>query len=303
MGAYQCWVAQREHLREGLATTGDAAGAAYLTRHTLSQVEQNAMAEQTDDLLRQQLGILFSCVKTSLNLLDISVTARVWVAQETDPKARKRAWAWLLVLGLGALAACGVFAYLSAQWALLTGLIAAVALGATGFLLHGRVLRQQSAIDDDRVKVTAKPDAEKLFQAIDAQMRAIDRYMNDFAYLNEQTALTSGAPDHRNIAALAELMQAVYEAEGEAGDEATVAAERLLGGMGVLAVRYAPQEQRLFTVLPSISETRTLAPALVSAKDGALLLRGTAAVCEPLASTREALNVQSAQPEPPRSEA
>lgn len=303
MGAYQCWVAQREHLREGLAATGDAAGAAYLTRHTLSQVEQNAMAEQTDDLLRQQTGILFSCVKTSLNLLDISVTARVWVAQEASPKVRRRAWAWLLSLGLGALVACGVFAYLSAQWALLTGLIVAATLGVAGYVLHGRALKRQAALDDDRVKVTAKPDAEKLFRAIDAQMRAIDRYVNDFAYLNEQTALTSGAPDHRNIAALAELMQAVYEVEGDVGDEATAAAERLLGGMGVHVVRYAPQEQRLFTVLPSISETRTLAPALVSAKDGALLQRGTAAVCEPLPSVRDAVPPLSVQTGAPRSEA
>ena len=49
MGAYQCWLAQRERLREALAATGDAAGAAYLTRHTLAQVEQNTMAEQPDD--------------------------------------------------------------------------------------------------------------------------------------------------------------------------------------------------------------------------------------------------------------
>jgi hypothetical protein len=47
-----------EHLRNA----GDAS-AAYLTRHAIAQVEQNVMAEQPDDLLRQQTGILFACVK------------------------------------------------------------------------------------------------------------------------------------------------------------------------------------------------------------------------------------------------
>ena len=304
MGAYQCWLAQRERLREAMSSTGDAAGAAYLTRHTLAQVEQNTMAEQPDDLLRQQAGILFSCVKTSLNLLDISVTTKVWIAQEVAQNSGRRAWAWLATVSLLALAVCGAWAWLSSQWTLFAGLIAAASLGVAGFLTYGRALRKRAVIDDDRVKVTARPDVDKLFRAIDVQMQAIDRYINDFAYLNEQSALSGGAPDDRHIAALADLMQAVYEVEGDEGEAAQTAAQRLLTGMGVRAVSFTPQEQRLFTVLPSVNDTRTLTPALLCEKDGALLRRGTAAVREVVPYLPVGDHAGAVDPAlPPRSEA
>lgn len=278
MGAYQCWATQRERLRETLSAAGDAAGAAYLVRHALSQVEQNTMAEQPDDLLRQQTGILFACVKTSLSLLDITQNTKVWVAQTATDKPKGGVWRWLLLLALALTAAIGFDAYVRGRWLLFAGAAAAAVLGVAGWLMQRRAGKQEAVWNADRLKVTAKPDTEQLFQAVEAQMRAIDRYINDFAYLNEQNALSHSAPDAQSIAVLADLMQAVYETEGEAGDDAAAAAEHLLASMGVRAAGYTPQDTRLFTVLPSISETRTLSPALVSAKDGTLLRRGIAAV-------------------------
>ena len=280
MSAYQCWLAQRERLREGLASAGDAQSATYLTRHTLAQVEQDTMAEQSDDLLRQQTGILFSCVRQSLNLLDIPVNTKVWLTAKEAGHSGSHGWRWLLACGVVILGACAAAAWFSAQLLLLAGLAAGTALSGAAWLLHGRAQHARGLPEEDRIQLTARPDAEKLFHAVDAQMRAIDRYIHDFAYLNEQSAMTGSMPDHQSVSALADLLQAVFDVDGAAGEDAVSAAERLLAGMGIRAVSFSPQEQRFFTVLPSISETRTLAPALVSLKDGTLLHRGTAAVCE-----------------------
>ena len=296
MGAYQCWTTQRERLRETLAAAGDAAGAAYLVRHTLSQVEQNTMAEQPDDLLRQQTGILFACVKTSLNLLDISLTSKVWVAQTAAGKPKGGVWRWLLLAALALAAGIGTFAYLRSQWLLFAAAATAAVLGTAGWLLQRRAAKQTGVFDEDRLKVTTMPDAEQLFKAVEAQMRAIDRYINDFAYLNEQSALSHSVPDAQSISVLADLMQAVYETDGEAGEDAAAAAEHLLASLGVRAAGYTPQDARLFTVLPSISETRTLSPALLATKDGALLRRGTAAVMQ-------GSHAEGGETLPPRSEA
>lgn len=279
MSAYQCWLAQRERLRESLHATGDASGAVYLTRYALAQVEQNAMAEQPDDLLRQQTGILFSCCKTSLNLLDISVTTKVWVAQSHAQKPKKRFSYWAMLSACALQLALLVYAYSNKVWLLCVpsgGSFIATIIGWIS-LAKGRKPEEPN---DDRLKVTARPDTEKLFAAIDAQMKSIDRYINDFAYLNEQNAIQNGSAYVENNALLAELMQAVYECEGDARDEAVSAAERLLESIGVRAVDYATADARLFNVLPSITETRTLVPALLSQKDGALLYRGTAAVLQ-----------------------
>ena len=60
--------------------------------------------------------------------------------------------------------------------------------------------------------------------------------------------------------------------------EAREAAGRLLAELGLGALDYSEENRRLFNALPSKSETRTLAPAIVSLEDQRLLRRGTAAV-------------------------
>lgn len=294
MSVYQCWDAQKQPLREAIAA--DTQGISYQLRHALAQVEQNAMAEQPDDLLRQQTGILFSCFKTSLNLLDISVTTKVWVAQSrNEEKKHSRPASWWFSIACAVQLFAGLFAY--SRGTLLLWIPLAVSLTATvvGWITVGKTPKT-SAIPEDRLKVTVKPDTEKLFHALDAQMKAIDRFINDFAYLNEQNALKNSTPDIRRIASLAELMQAVYECEGDAGEEAVAAAEKLLLGSGARAVPYSPETESMFNVLPSISRTRTVTPALISQKDGTLLYRGTAAVLQtPQSLPNGEINVSDSQ--------
>lgn len=280
MSAYQCWLAQREKLRDSLKATGDTSAAAYLVKHALAQVEQNTMAEQTDDLLRQQTGILFACSKTSLNLLDISITTRVWVARQQSVKTSKRRLSfWVMLCACLLQALCGVAAYLQALPLFWVPLCAALAATIAGWVFLRRAPAQE-ATDEDHLHVTAKPDTEKLFAAIDAQMRAVDRYISDFAYLNEQNTPANHAAELQNLSALAALLETVYGLEADAQPEAVEAVQRLMVGMGVSAVLYGAETARLFTVLPSLGETRTLVPAIVSEQNGALLLRGTAAVLQ-----------------------
>ncbi len=277
MSAYQCWLDQRERLREGLRSVSDAEGAASLTRRTLAQVEQNALSEQTDELLRQQTGILFSCFRSSLSLMDVSVSTHVWVAQSEAESVKKQPHSWWLPGACALQLLAGLLAYVKGYVFLWAPIFAALALTLIGLLFIRRPPHHE-ARKEDRLKITASPDAEKLFQAIEIQMKAIDRFVNDFAYLNEQNAMRGSLPDARNVAALAELMRAIGECDGENSAEAEAAASQLLSVLGMRSVPYAQEVSSLYNVLPSVSETRTLAPALVSLKDGSLLYRGTAAV-------------------------
>ena len=296
MGAYQCWLSQRERLRESLQNAVDTNGATFAARHAIAQVEQNTMAEQTDDLLRQQTGILFSCVKTSLNLLDISITTKVWVAQAQEENPKKKFALLALLTALVCAAVAGFYGYLKNLPLVWFPVALAVVAVITLYFAQNR--RQSRSIPaDDKFKVTAKPDAEKLFQAIDAQMKAIDRYMNDFSYLNEQCAVQNNAQELKNVNVLADLMQAVYDCKGEAGEDAVAAAERLLQCLGVRTATYRAEDYRLFTVLPSLSATHTIMPALVSVKDGALLYRGTAAVVSDNPAPEQVMQPAASVPE------
>ena len=72
------WQAQKPALRAALEEQTDPAGAADRVRHALLQTEQNALAEMTDEVLRQQAGVLMSQLKTSVDLVDCQTSAQVW---------------------------------------------------------------------------------------------------------------------------------------------------------------------------------------------------------------------------------
>ena len=126
------------------------------------------------------------------------------------------------------------------------------------------------------MRVVLKPDVERLLTLMDRQMRAIDRSLNDLAYLNEQLRGGLQTADAATLARAADLMEALYECDGEVREAAGEAARRMLAGLG--ALDYTEENRRLFNALPSKSETRTLSPAIVSLEDRRLLRRGTAAV-------------------------
>ena len=272
MSVFTCWQAQREPLRQSLDGQSSMREVANAVRRALAQAEQNALAEMTDDVLRQQTGVLFSCLKSSTALMDVYIAATAWVPGAPKQPARGKWALW----GISALLAIlgGLYCYLKGLW---PGW--ALALGALitgGVALLGE--RRTHKTTQDEVRVTLKPDAEALLSALDGQLRAFDRYINDFAYLNEQLNAGAQRTDPALLARAADLMEALYECDEASRAPALESASRILTLLGLRAVDYTPDSGRLFTTLPSRGETRTLSPAIVAAKDGRLLRRGTAAV-------------------------
>ena len=88
MSAFECWEEQRESLRAALKDQTSVADQVYAIRHALMQTEQNTLAQQSDEVLRQQMGVLFSLVKGSVGFLETPVAATSWVAQSR--KAEKQ---------------------------------------------------------------------------------------------------------------------------------------------------------------------------------------------------------------------
>lgn len=276
MGAYEAWCAQKHKLRQSIQEGQDGGGIAYAVRHALAQVEQSTMAQQGDDLLRQQTGILFSCCKTSASLLDVSVATTAWLPQrqQTVKKSPLTGVLWALAAVLQG--AVGLYGYAKGLWMLWIPMAAAVA-AAMGALLLGKRKRPKEE-PPGQVKVTLRPDEEKLFRVLDAQTQAIDRYINDFAYLNEQHAAQEAAPEGKMLSRVADMLEALWEYDDGTGEAAQAAAERMLDSMGLAAASYTPENGHLFTVLPSRDQTKTLVPAIVAKDDRRLLRRGVAAV-------------------------
>ncbi len=276
MSVYDHWQTQKEALRRSLEAQHDMAGVVYQVRHALLQAEQNALAELNDDVLRQQAGVLMSCVKTAVGLLDTQIAFQVWVPQHAKEQTRskRRLALWVIVLLLQLL--LGGYCYfmrLPLGWIIA---LAVLAVGLCAFVAECKGV--SSSAGKDEVRVTLKPDVDRLFTLLDGQIHAVDRSLNDLGYLNEQLRGGSECTDAATLSYVADLLEALYECDESVREPACGAADRMLESMGLWALPYSEENRRLFSALPSKTETRTLSPAILSAQDHRLLRRGTAAV-------------------------
>ena len=275
MTIFEHWQTQKKSLRTRIQDAPTVADVVYQVRHALLQTEQNALSEMSDDVLRQQSGVLFSCVKTSIGLMEANIASQVWVPQKhtsRKPASSRPA------LGFAA----GALLLLLTLYCYMKGLVLGVVLSLCSLILGGfaflyRPVPAQSA--QDEMRITLRPDVDRLFSILDGQMRSIDRYVNDFSYLNDQLRCGTATADDASLSRAADLMEALYECDEAERAPAEEAARKLLASMGFSALDYSKENSRLFNALPSKTITRTLSPAIVSVQDQRLLRRGTAAVC------------------------
>lgn len=274
MTAFECWQEQRDELKLSLHKQNSMADVVFSIRHALMQTEQNLLAAQTDDVLRQQLGVLFSFAKSAVLYLETPMATSAWVAQSRKKQPANGGKLLLRLMPIGLILLCGLFCYfekLTFGW-----ILSLVALGfyALSFLPEKKPAPSQ----DDALRITLQPDVERLLSVIDGQMRTIDRCINDFAYLNDSLRGDDHSANAATAGKIGELLEAVYDVEPESREPLEDALQSLLSDMGLTAVPYSEQTARLFTALPTKNETRTIAPAIVTSDDFGLLRRGTAAV-------------------------
>lgn len=275
MSAFECWQGQRDALRLKLKEQSSLADVAYCLRHAILQTEQNTLSELDDDELRQQAGVLFSCIKTSVGLVELNIATTAWTPAPSTDKQRRRGSVTLWSAAGVMQALLAAIGYLKSQWLVFGLALAALLAGGAALIAFKRKPRAAAA---NEVRVTLKPDEDRLIGLMDAQFRAVDRYINDLAYLNEQLRGDAGGADNRTLGYIADMLEALYELDGDARTPAEDALKQLMESMSLRAVDYSSESRGFFTSLPSKTETRTLAPAIVSTKDYRLLRRGTAAV-------------------------
>lgn len=274
MSILQHWQEQRDSLRNAITDRMNTADVIYQVRHALLQTEQNALAEMDDDLLRQQAGVLMSCLKGSLGLLEAHTAGQVWVAQKSEISKTNGRSLWRSAAI--ALALLAVYCGLNAEWVAMALAIAGLGLGLFALLQERRTA--SAILPKDEVRASVSVDIDRMLSVLDGQLRAMDRYLSDFSYLNDQARGGADNADAITLSRAAELMEALYDCDETERAPAEEAARRLLEKLGLQAVDYCEEHSRLFNALPSKSVTRTLSPAIVSIKDQQLLRRGTAAV-------------------------
>ncbi len=274
MSILQYWQPQRDALRAALTDRTSTVDVIYQVRHALLQTEQNALAGMDDDLLRQQASVLLSGLKGSLGLLEAHTAGQVWVAQKAENQQTISPSLWRSAAV--ALILLVVYCLIESEWVAMILAIAGLGLGVAALIKDRK--SPAYSLPQDEVRVSVHTDIERMLGILDGQMRAMDRYLSDFAYLNDQARGSAEGADPAMLSRAAELMEALYDCTEAERQPAEEAARKLLNRLGMDAIDYCEESSRLFNALPSKSMTRTLSPAIVSVKEQKLLRRGTAAV-------------------------
>ena len=278
MTALECWQQQRAELKRDLEGQKEISGIIYAARHAILQTEQNTLASQSDDILRQQMGVLFALLKNNLSLLNVNVTQTAW-AHVSRKKERKLSKGFPLLLAAGLIMlGTGLILYYQKNLPGCLLVLAATIAGIAGLVLNSLGTRKQTDRLQENLHTTCQVDAEQLIGAIEAQIVMIDRCAQDFAYLNQSLRAPTGGGGWQNLEAVSELLETIYSYDDDLRQQAEESMRQLLVEMGLEAVDYSLESEKLFTQLPSKNMTRTLCPALLSAEDHRLLRRGTAVV-------------------------
>lgn len=274
MSILQHWQQQKDALRSLLTEAMPSSEVVVHIRHALLQTEQNALAEMDDPLLRQQAAILMNCLKGSLGFLEAHKTGKTWVAQKSQAAvlAHHRWWRIAFAILAFSVIVCG----LRDEWFIM--LLSFSGMSTAAFALITERKKGFSSLPPDELRISVSVDFDRMLTVLDGQLRAADRYLEDFSYLNEQACGISDHADAAVISRAVQLMETLYDCSDEERAPVEEAARQLLLRLGLETVDYSEETSRLFNALPSKSITRTLSPAIVSAGEKTLLRRGTAAV-------------------------
>ena len=269
MDIAEMWSLRRSALERELATESGASGMMRKARHVFSQMEQELLAGYTDDAARQRVGVLTGVFKHSLDLITLPQSVRDVSEKTVSSPAEK-----LLPAG----AACGIAV------TLLYGLyrndraleiLCAVLLLALGILML--VSRRKTKLPENRYETC--PDTAAFLRQLDSQISLLSRSLQDLDVLDRslQTGDPARAPSLSGISGMLETVSQMDEEDRRAlGADL----DRLLNAIDLKAVEYSLENAGLFDLLPSKNITRTLSPALLDAREGTLLRRGTAAVMQ-----------------------
>lgn len=121
-------------------------------------------------------------------------------------------------------------------------------------------------------------DADAAVRMLRGLCQAADVCVSDLALLEKDagTARLTGTADDAMLDLLTALMEAKASGRSELAMRSLSQAEQYLHGLGIELIAYDAAHARLFDVLPTMGEARTIRPAMM--KDGKVLRRGVAAL-------------------------
>ena len=280
MDAYAAFEARREEIRARLEAAQDADEAAAAASAALERIACELAQDEEDELARQrQQAVMALARRAPLCLRAARAQGQLVVedapAQAADGDGLGRG---LRLAGLCLLAVLAVAEAVNGRLMFAALQLAGGALLIAGLSRTGHAAKAERPV---RAQAVSRADAEALLRAIGELCQAADICVSDLLLLERDGAQARivGTADEATLDLLASLLEAQETGRGDVALRRLEQVRTYLRMLGIEAVDYAPgdaEAARMFDVLPTLGEMRTVRPALV--RDGELLRRGVA-VC------------------------
>ena len=279
MNAYEAFEARRGEIRARLETAQDAGEAAAIAAAELEKLACALAQDEEDELARQRQQAVLALARRAPLCLRAARAQGQLIVEEAPAQLRgaDRLGRGMKLAGLFLLAALAVAEAVNGRLAFAAMQLAGGALLFAG-LARGAGAQAQPGM---RAQGILKADAAELLRTMGELCQAADVCVSDLQLLERDGAQAriAGTADEATLDLLVSLLEAQETGRGDVALRRLDQVRTTLRMMGIEAVDFAAddaQSARLFDVLPTLGEARTVRPALV--KDGALLRRGVA-VC------------------------
>ena len=271
MNALTAFSHREEQLLAALGQAKDVDQAIAACSMALEQTACELAQDEQDDVARQRMQAVLACARHAPQMLRACAARGELVLCEAAASTKKeRLQRGAKLLGAFLLAALAVYEMIEGR-----PVFAALQLagGCLLFFCDGQKERQT-------VKARGVPcvDAQRTVQMLREMCQAADICVSDLMLLEKEAgaARLSGTADEAMLDLLVSQLEAKASGRPEMAMRSLDRAEQYLHMLGMEVVFFSGENAKLFDILPTMGEVRTIRPALV--KDGMVVRRGTAAM-------------------------
>lgn len=271
MNAYDAFEQRKDALLEEIQSAKETGRVLQAVTMALEQTACELAQDEQDEHARQRQQAVMSLAKRAPSLLR-AAQAKGEMRLHRSRAVKPRYIRPLQIAGALILLGLAVVQLISG------GVIYAILQIVGALLLGFGAVQSISAADEDVEAVGVIDwDADQLVRSLGELCQGVDICVSDLALIESDEGVmhVSGTVDEATIDLLVSLMEARATGREDIAMRSLAQAEQYLRALGVEVVYYRKDCAEFFDVLPTISQERTVRPALL--RDGQLIRRGVAA--------------------------
>ncbi len=263
--------ANQAALEESLRQSATSEEAAAAIRTAFERTAALMAQEESDEVTRQRGQAVLAVAKESGTFLRSVHAEGKLVSSGEEKKEKASPKTMALYGGLGVMAVLAVYELINGRWMFALLAVIAVLLLYIG---NGPASGEQQKW---KAEGTLRFEPEPIIRSMLSMCDAIDIAVQDLAIIDtEQTVRKMSGQEEALLDFVSTLLEAKESGRADLVAESAAEAEQTLRRIGIQAIRYTPENGSMFDLLPTLGESRTVRPALVSGDR--IVRRGVAAV-------------------------